>query len=442
MTGQGDSERHWGVGKGHLLLKTGLLAITAFALSGMWIVTNPQTAHRQRPDAILFEGIAVNLVQGNGLSVDRHPPFRPEITRTPVLPLMAAGIFAVAGHHREAVLWLNALLIAAAVALGYRVARRLFEDDTAAYLGAWIVSLTPQVTGAANCFLTEPLAMFQLVLSAWLLVRWTSWQSSPRAPVIAACFGLVLASAVLNRVNFAVPAIIAGVWLSFQILRDRFRSWRAWALVVVFAICLGGPVLGWSARNASLGLSFGPMGVGKWTGYVYEIRRFRSYLLEPGEQTPQAEKEFWRHYRSPKGPTELIALDRQNRAWVERWFDDHRGRWLAAIPQRVLHLFSADRISVYRQPGSRSVRPTVHTVARWTSRAVWLFSIVGLIAVWNRKTARYLWLTTLAVQVLFSAFTACNTRYLIPFMPLLIPYSGVIIMRLWRNFFGRGLSKT
>ena len=119
------------------------VAALGFALSGFWIVTNPQ---RPTPDAALYEGIAANLAAGNGFSYDREPPHRPEITRTPFLPAWTAALFAVFGRDTAPVLWANALLIALALALGYAVAVELFRDRAAALGGALLAALDRKST--------------------------------------------------------------------------------------------------------------------------------------------------------------------------------------------------------------------------------------------------------------------------------------------------------
>jgi len=412
-------------------LKAGLLFAVSFALSAAWISINPQDRNPKRPDEILFEGIAANLAAGNGFSFDDAPPFRPEITRAPLLPALGATVYAVAGRDRKALLWLGAILVALAVAASYLVARRLLGSEGLAHAGAWAVCLTPQVSGSANAFLTEAPAMLQVVAVAWAVLSWPSWRESRRAPLAAGAVGLLLASLVLNRPNLSVFVLVVAGWMAWTCLRKRWRDPHGWIAVLALGVFLGAPVLGWSARNASLGLSFTPMGVGKGAGYVYEVARYRDILLEEGDRLPaRAQREFWSHYRRRLGPAELIALDRENMAWFEDWFASRSGRVLAATPARLLGLFSQDRVSTYRQPWPYDSEEWWGGLVRWLSRLSWLLSAAGVVASWRTAKARWLWPVAVGSTVLLALLSACNPRYLTPLLPLAMPYAVVLPARL------------
>lgn len=406
------------------------LFAASLSLSAVWIVANPQTGNKWRPDAILFEGIAANLADGNGYSFDKAPPYRPEITRSPFLPAMAAVVFAVSGKKPAVVLWLNAVLIALSVAFGYAVARRIFESEKAAHVGAWIACLTPQVSGSANAFLTEASAMFQVCFAVWLILLWREHKNSRWTAAISAALGLTMASLVLNRPNYTIPVLAAGMWaLLFVLGNSGWRSQRGWIVSGVFCFALGAPVLGWSARNASVGLAFSPMGTGGGAGYVHEVRRNRDLLLEPNEEIPSFNEQFWSHFRKPMGPEQLLELDKKNMEWFKELAARRWGRMLLSIPVRVLGLFSNRAVCVYNQPWPNRMDDVFMPIAKWTSRALWLLSTIGFLLLWRRPDARSIWIIPIASLVFFHSFTACNPRYLTPLLPLLMPYAGVAAVR-------------
>ncbi|MDD5309521.1 MAG: glycosyltransferase family 39 protein [Deltaproteobacteria bacterium] len=404
------------------------LFLSAFALGCFWIVSNPQ---RPTPDAVLYEGIAANLAAGNGYSFDRAAPYRPEITRTPFVPALAAAVYMVIGRRPGAVLALNAVFVGLAVALGYLVALRLFDDDRAALVGAVMVILTPQVAGAANNVLTEAPAMLQVSLAAFLLLGWDDRKNGWTAPLHAALLGAVLASLVLNRTTFVFTTLVAGAYVVSRALAGRWRSPRAWLAAFVFCAALGAPVLAWSARNASLGLPFSPAPVGASASRVYDFGRYKEAVLDPDERLPRANHRYFAHWKRPMGPDELLALDRENREWLEKWLAAHPGRMWESAPARLLGLYSDFRISVW-PPWPAGYDRVMWPILAWVSRVLWLLSLAGFLLSIRRPWARAIWLVPIATVSIVHVLTVCNPRYVAPLLPLLVPYGGVAMVAAWR----------
>jgi hypothetical protein len=404
-----------------------------FALGALWIVVNPQ---RPTPDAVLYESIGANLAAGRGFSHDREPPYRPELTRTPFLPGLVALVYSVLGRQPAAVLWLNALLVAAALALGHLAALRLLGDRVAAAAGSCLALLTPQVAGAANNVLTEAPAMFQVALAAVLLLGWREARARPRAWLRAAAIGLVLASLVLNRPAFAPAALIAAGWVALTGLAGRWRALAAWVPILALAVTLGTPVLAWSARNASVGLPFSPAPAGGAASRVLDLGRWSRELGEPRVRLPEVNRRFFDHWQSPLGPAELIELDRANGAWLDGWLAGNGDRWADVLPARILGLFSDFRISVWPVWDGRKYDRVMWPVLAWVSRALWLLSLLGFVATLRRPAARWVWLVALVPLVAIHAATVCNPRYVAPLLPLLMPYGGAAILWAWRRLKG------
>ncbi len=399
----------------------GVFFALGVALSGYWIVTNPQ---RPLPDPTLYEGIGANLAAGNGFSFDRRPPFRPEVTRTPFLPVAIAALYTVLGRRPSAVLWMNAVCIGLALGMGYLVALKLFQDRRIAVWGTSIALLTPPVAGSANNILTEPVAMLQMTASAWLLLNWHARRDARQAPIIAAGMGLLLASLVLNRSSMMPVAIIAGAYIVFAALVGRWRSVMAWITAMTLCAALGIPVLVWSARNASLGLSFTPAPIGLYASRVFDMKRYREHLMTPAEKLPAVNKQYFRHWKRHYGPQELMALEQQNKVWFKNWSAAHPHQVLKSMPYRLIGLFSFFRSSIYPPwPGHRD--RDMREIMRWISRTLWLLSALGLVLCWRDLPARWIWLGTVLPLVGVHLLTVCHSRYMFPLLPLLMPYGGV-----------------
>ncbi len=411
-----------------------ILFIAAFSRAGYWIVTNPQ---QPLPDPTLYEGIGANLAEGNGFSFDVAPPYRPEITRTPLLPLSIAMLYRFTGRNPEAVLWMNAVWVGLAVALGYLLAFRLFRNQWVALIGGLIALLTPPVTGIANNILTEPFAMVQLTLGAWLLMDWPERMKGRLAPLHAAVLGLWFSTIPLNRGALTPLVLAAGAFAVIVNLREgRWRTKGAWANVLLFSVLLGTPVLGWSARNASVGLSFSPAPVGLYASRVFDMKRYREELLDPGQKLPAVNKRYFLHWKKHYGPDELKTLEHENRVWFENWRVDHEDRITRSMPARLLGLFSFFRNSIFPPwPGHRDHE--MRQKMRWVARSLWLLSLAGMLLSWRNRTARYIWLVPVLGLIAVHLPTVCHSRYTFPLLPLLMPYGGVTLRAAWRHTGGR-----
>jgi hypothetical protein len=413
------------------------LFVATFSLSGYWIVTNPQ---QPLPDPTLYEGIGANLALGNGYSFDISPPYRPEITRMPFLPVLISILYQFTGRSPQAVLWMNAVWIGLAVALGYLLALRIFENQAVAITGGLIAFLTPPVTGAANNILTEPVAMLQLTGAAWLVLDWPKRFFARLAPLHAGLLGLLLASLVLNRAAMTPIALAVGAYVCWTTLKTRWRLLPAWITVGVFSVLLGAPVLAWSARNALVGLSFSPAPVGLYASRVFDMKRHREHLLEEGERLPRVNRQYFLHWKKHYGPDELIELDRKNREWFEKWRSEHGDRIIASMPARFITLFSFFRNSIF-PPWPLHKNQQNREKMRWVSRTLWSLSLLGLIVSWRNRRARYIWLVPIVSLVVMHVPTVCHARYMFPLMPLLMPYGGVALVWGWRKTVGRLIAR-
>ena len=411
----------------------GALFVATFGLSGYWIVTNPQ---QPLPDPTLYEGIGANLAAGNGYSFDVHPPYRPELTRTPFLPHLIALLYQFTGRHPGAVLWMNAVFIGMAVALGYLFALRLFEKQAIAITGGIIAFLTPPVTGAANNILTEPPAMLQLVVAAFLLTDWSKRVAGRWAPLHGTLLGLLFASITLNRTALTPVVLIAAAYIAVVALRGHLKNSIRWLTVGLFCLSLGTPVVAWAARNASLGLAFSPAPIGIYASRILDIKRYREHLLDKGEKLPRVNKQYFLHWKRHYGPERLKELEAANKAWFEAWRAEHGKRILKSIPHRLLGLFSYFRNSIFPPWPGHKDRENREKM-RWVARSLWLLAFVGLILSWKNRWARYFFIVPVVGLVAVHVPTVCHHRYTFPVLPLLMPYGGVTLYAVWRATFGR-----
>lgn len=418
-----------------------IVALCLFAatlsLSIYWIVTNPQ---RPLPDPTLYEGIGANLAVGNGYSFDDEPPYRPELTRTPLLPTLIAGLYQFTGRNGRAVLYMNAFFIGLAVMLGYLFALRLFKRQSIAITGGIIAFLTPPVTGSANNILTEPPAMLQLVAIAFLLTDWTKRIQSRFAPLHGLIFGLLLATTCLNRTALTPVVLVAAAHVTLTALKGHWTNKFRLITVGLFALGLGLPVLAWSARNASVGLSFSPAPIGMYASRVFDMKRYKEHVLEKGERLPAVNKKYFLHWKKRYGPEELQSLEAENRIWFENWRAKNGRKIISSTPHRLLGLFSFFRNSIF-PPWPARKDMAMREKMRWVARSLWMLALIGLAISWKNRTARYIFIVPVLGLILVHVPTVCHSRYTFPLLPLLMPFGGVTLVTLWELTLGRILKK-
>lgn len=401
----------------------------AFCFCAGWILFNPQ---RPLPDPTLYEGIGANLAQGNGYSFDEKPPFRPELTRTPFLPFLISLLYRITGRSPEAVLWMNACLIALAAAAAYLTALKLFKDRPQAVCGTSVLLLTPPFTGAANNILTEPPAMLLMVTVVGLLLDWKKRAHGPRALLHAGILGALLAASALNRTSMILMVLAAALYVTVVALKGRVKKGAAWLTVVVFGVTLGVPVLAWSARNASLGLSFTPAPIGLYASRVFDMKRYSKVVFEPGQKVPKVNRAYFLHWKKRYGPDKLKELEHENKVWFENWRAEHGDRILKSMPARFIGLFSFFRTTIY-PPWPASKDRAMREKMRVLSRTLWIFAAVGMLVAWRNRAARYLFIIPVLGILIVHLPSVCHERYVFPLFPIHMTYCGVALLFLWRN---------
>ena len=408
-----------------------VFAATAFAMCGGWILYNPQ---EPLPDPTLYEGIGANLAAGNGYSFDVKEPYRPELTRTPFLPFLISLLYRVIGRVPAAVLWMNAVMIAAAAALAYGLALRLFKDRTQAICGVAVLVLTPPFTGSANNILTEPPAMLLMPLAAWLLLDWKKRIAEPRAPLHGAVLGLVLTMLALNRTSMILMVLAAAVYVAAVTLRGRFRRLGAWLTLAAFGITLGAPVLAWSARNASLGLSFSPAPIGLYASRVLDMKRYSDVILDPGQRVPKVNRDYFLHWKRHYGPGRLKELEHENRVWFENWRAEYGDRIVSSLPDRFIGLFSFFRTTIF-PPWPGHMDRAMRAKMRIWSRVLWITALLGMLISWKNRAARYLFILPVLGIIIVHLPTVCHERYVFPLFPIHLTFCGVTLVYLARKIF-------
>lgn len=255
----------------------------------------------------------------------------PDLANPPVYPVMLAGLMKVLPFHYEAhdstakpvPFWTNAgrfwryqpdflitifnqVLLLAAVALTFLLARRLF-DNTIALLSAGLVLGTELLWRFSVSGLSTILLMLLFIGLAWCVVLFEEEMREPRGGLarsllLAGAAGLMVGIGGLTRYSFAW--LIVPVLVFVIVLGGRRRRWFLGGLTLAAFLLVLTP---WLARNVYVsGMPFGTSSyvVIENTGPLPEFRLQRS--LEPNLAQPFL-RVFW--YKLMSNARQLVSND-------------------------------------------------------------------------------------------------------------------------------------
>ena len=229
-----------------------LVAMSAFAVNGAeHFVDNS--------DSVQYLALATSLASGDGLIFGENvaPDIVgwysapeagvPDVVRTPGYPLFIA-LGTLAGYPVAITIALQLLLGAVSAGLVYQIARRVTSSGTVALWAGLLYAADPLSVLHTTYVMSETLFTTVFLTHLLFLYRYAD-TGSPRSAALA---GTAAALAVLIRpIAFHWPLIATLILLLIPAAR---HSRRLLAVAVsVFALTAAGPLVAWTARNATNG---------------------------------------------------------------------------------------------------------------------------------------------------------------------------------------------
>jgi 4-amino-4-deoxy-L-arabinose transferase-like glycosyltransferase len=186
-------------------------------------------------DAIEYDALAVNLVQGHGFSLSSAAPYAPEVFRTPGYPAFVATIYyALAGYAPGAVLIVQIVISTATCGLVYVLGRILARHEVGVIAATFFALAPVSIIYTAELW-SETLFTALLTLGVVLLLGRHSVRRFGLAGLV-----LGLATLVHPRTLYLTAVLLVVMWCT----RTRSRSVLA-ALFAGFVLA----VLPWYVRN-------------------------------------------------------------------------------------------------------------------------------------------------------------------------------------------------
>jgi len=371
------------------------------------------------PDAPSYDTLAMNLLAGKGLQKedytglfsDPNQSITVQSFRPPLLPVVLAGIYGVAGHHFWVARLVMALLSAATCVVVCRLARRLLDSTTGGVAGL-LMAIYPKFVYYSAALITETLYTFLLAAAvAGLLAAhraergWWRWVVS----------GIVLGLCTLSRTALlAFPPVVA-VWL----VATRPRRARAIGEAALLGLGFVAAMAPWWMRNAAV---HGRFVAGTTEGGV-------TFWVTNNEE---AEGGGHVDFRSAAGGFEGL-----NELEIDREFYRRGLAYIRAHPGHLIRLAGEKFVRFWRLWPHAS-EPSVGLAVAIVGAVS--FTPVLLLGMWGAVVSRRHWRPLLLFYLLLFYCTALHmvfmavTRHRVPIVPYLIvlaAYGLVELLRRW-----------
>ncbi len=390
------------------------------------------------PDSAAYERIARGLHEvgefeqaGPGTPV--HP--QPASNYSPGLPLLAGGVFEVAGDDdvRLARLLL-ALISAAAIPIVFAIGRRL-AGSSAGLVGAAAIAFYPPLIGNAGMLLTEPLAGTLLAGGVLAILRARD-QNSLMAWALA---GALLGLATMVRPEYLIVTFVVALTLALVEARGGFG--HAMKPIAVLLLALVVVIAPWTVRNVIEYERVVPLSTGGGQtlfagSYVPSSGNPTKVMPDLLQQNPALEAEIERQNRvSGEGPESVTPervftlFARQNlprmetdaalsRLGRERYRDE-----LAEDPLALAGYLSRKTLRIWWRGQSGWIETPAGRVTHWV---IVVSALVGLLLLLMRRRSEF-WIFAgilLAVTAIGTLLVASPRRALV-LWPLVSVLAGI-----------------
>ena len=369
------------------------------------------------PDSDEYVAIARNIAAGHGFSAADAPPYRPDVRRTPVYPVLIASVLQIphAGFRTAAAV--NLLAGSVTAALTYCLGLRLFGPGPA-LTGGVLMALDLTSITYSVLLLTETSFTLLLVLAVLILA------DRSILPGHAVRAGLLLGVATLCR---PIGLLLGPALL--PVVAWRPSGWRAAARAyVLLNVMFAAMVLPWIVRNLMVAGVLTLSSIGAVNLYFHRAAAVEARLEARNVETVRAgwEKRF-----------NVLSADWSERAKIE-WLTRQAGDVIRSNPGVYLQAY-AGGLARMAEPDTTELRQVIGVAenAR-ASRALDAVAALQLLIVYaaagvglwcaarDAKSRRALLVPlTLIVYFILTAGPEVYARFRVPIMPYIALLSGV-----------------
>lgn len=368
-------------------------------------------------DARAYDQIAVNLLAGNGFREDvkRSYLFDTAMLRAgPGYEFFLAGIYALFGHHYEAVWVVQAFLHTFSALLLFFIAKKLFGEK-----GTWIgmiaalfFAFSPDLIENSAMLMTETLYLFLTIFTVWCFLFVFEKTDSARSLLL----GVVMGLAFLTR-----PPLL--LFIPFFLF--FFWKQKAWLQGGIFLLSFTVILLPWMIRNYSLFHAVIPTTfIGEYNLWIGNTLRSDGGQISEGFNPVTT-------FVSEQG---LLGLSQKAKEEFFSFLLMHPGRFFELTAVRTVRFFSLIRPMGFWFYATGAVKMSiVFSSLIWIS-ALFMVGFSGLITMWKEKSEKIKYFVLLAATApLFLLATVVQSRYRFQIYPFLALGVGYMVYEIWKK---------
>lgn len=202
------------------LIGLGLLALVMIVAQSLWVSMDKQPPSWDPAHYLDLTLGHERALQSRGLPGFFSDVITSDPVRAPLLTMLAAPIFLVAGPGPDRGLILNLLLWPVLLAAVYLLGRRLFTARTG-LLAAFLTATTPIVFGLAHDFYVEFLLTTLVALTVLLLLKTDGFTRRGMSMALGVVIGLGMLTKIIFPLYVAGPCLVLGVAALVSVMRAR-----------------------------------------------------------------------------------------------------------------------------------------------------------------------------------------------------------------------------
>jgi len=380
-------------------------------------------------DSSEYAAIAHNIDNGRGFSADAAPPFRPDIRRTPIYPLILAAVFRLQQSGLRLAALVSVMAGAAAAAATCLIAWHLFGPGPALVAGL-LLAIDAGNVGYSVMLLTDEVFSIFLLAGVAMLVR------RPMRPASSIASGVLLGAAALCRPAGLLLGPVSYPALAWR-APTRKDAVRAYVRVnVVFAAI----VLAWIGRNALVSGSTTLSSVGAVNLYFHRAAGIEAWLQ--GRDAGDVRTEWEARFAAMSAGWSESEKSEWLTARAREIIAAHPGVYARLTVDGIVRMFSTDVEEICLVFDVREDSTTGRAFAHVQSLQLWIVypaALLGLAAALRDPARRRAILIPVAFIGYFGVVSAgpeAYARFRVPIMPFVAMLSGSGLHRLYSSVRG------